>query len=130
MHMYRKVRHINERIAQIISRRLVAFALEYEADVIVLEHLKGWRLRAGVKRSSLRQRFHGWLHRRLAQLTEAKIAERGGRVECVYARGTSSWAFDGSGQLKRDPKRYELATFASGKRYNCDLNASYNIVAR
>ena len=23
-----------------------------------------------------------------------------------------------------------LATFASGKRYNCDLNASYNIAAR
>lgn len=61
---------------------------------------------------------------------EAKFAEAGGRVEHVYARGTSSWAFDGSGKLKRDAKHYELATFSTGKQYNCDLNASYNIAAR
>ncbi len=128
--MYRKTRHINEQIAQITSRRLVGFALEHGAEVIVLEHLKGWRPKAGTRRSSLRQRFHGWLHRRLADLIEAKFTEAGGRVEYVYAKGTSSWAFDGSGKLKRDPKQYELATFTTGKRYNCDLNASYNIAAR
>ncbi|MFZ2288735.1 MAG: hypothetical protein WAV92_03570, partial [Halopseudomonas yangmingensis] len=27
-------------------------------------------------------------------------------------------------------KHYELATFSTGKQYNCDLNASYNIAAR
>lgn len=128
--LHRKARHINEQIAQLTSKHLVQYALANGADVIVLENLKGWRPKAGAKRSSLRQRFHGWLHRRLATLIEAKFAEAGGRVEYVYARGTSSWAFDGSGKLKRDVKHYELATFSTGKQYNCDLNASYNIAAR
>lgn len=128
--LHRKARNINEQIAQVTSKRLVDFALAHGANVMVLENLKGWRPKAGAKRSPLRQRFHGWLHRRLAELVEAKFAEAGGRVAYVYARGTSSWAFDGSGKLKRDPKQYELATFTTGKRYNCDLNASYNIAAR
>ena len=128
--LYRKVRHINEQIAQVTSKQLVTFALGQGADVIVLENLKGWRPKAGAKRKPLRQRFHGWLHRRLADLIEAKFAEAGGRVEYVHPRGTSSWAFDGSGKLQRNPDHYELATFTSGKQYNCDLNASYNIAAR
>ena len=127
---YRKARHINEQIAQLISRQLVDFAREQQADTIVLEHLKGWRPQGGRKRSALKQKFHQWLHRRLANLIEQKFIELGGRVVYVYARGTSSWAYDGSGKLKRDPKQYELATFSTGKQYNCDLNASYNIGAR
>jgi len=47
-----------------------------------------------------------------------------------FPRGTSSYAFDGSGPLSRSQNQYELATFSSGKRYNCDLSASYNIGAR
>lgn len=127
---YRKAGHINEHIAQTTSRALVDFALRYDADTIVLENLKGWRPKGGRKRSGLRQRFHQWLHRRLSTLIEQKMAEAGGKVVYVHARGTSSWAFDGSGKLKRDKEQYELATFASGKRYNADLNASYNIGAR
>lgn len=127
---YRKARHINAHIAQQTSRRIVDFALSQGADVIVLEDLKGWRLRGGKKRSGLRQRFHQWLHRRLATLIEQKMAEAGGRVVYVYPRGTSAWAFDGSGRIKRDKAQYELASFQNGKRYNADLNASYNIAAR
>lgn len=112
------------------SRQVVNFTLAQNADVIVLEDLKGWRPKAGKKRSGLRQRFHQWLHRRLATLIEQKMAEAGGRVVYVYARGTSSWAFDGSGRVKRNTKQYELATFTNGKQYNADLNASYNIGAR
>ncbi len=127
---YRKARHINEQIAQLTSRQLVNFAREHHVDTIVLELLKGWRPQGGRKRSALKQKFHQWLHRRLATLIEQKFIEMGGRVVYVYARGTSSWAYDGSGKLKRDPKQYELATFRTGKKYNCDLNASYNIGAR
>lgn len=58
------------------------------------------------------------------------FVEVGGKVEYVYARGTSSWAFDGSGQVKRSKTNYSLASFQSGKQYNCDLSASYNIAAR
>ena len=38
--------------------------------------------------------------------------------------------YDGSGQVLRDPKNHSLCTFQTGKRYNCDLSASYNIGAR
>lgn len=34
------------------------------------------------------------------------------------------------GQVSRDKSNYSNATFQTGKRYNCDLSASYNIAAR
>ena len=53
----------------------------------------------------------------------------------VCARNASRLAFDGSGQVSRgkeadDLPSYSLCRSASGKQYNCDLNASYNIGAR
>ncbi len=59
-----------------------------------------------------------------------KWSELGGKVVFVNPRGTSSYAYDGSGKLKRSSQNYELAVFSSGKQYNCDLSASYNIGAR
>jgi len=129
-HRYRKAQNINRQIAHVTSKQLVQFAREHQAHVVVFENLKGWRPSAGRKRSPLRQRFHQWLHRKLVQYTEEKFAEIGGKGAFVYARGTSAYAFDGSGKLSRSATQYELATFSTGKRYNCDLSASYNIGAR
>lgn len=70
------------------------------------------------------------MHRKLLELVEQKFEEMGGKTEYVYPRGTSSWAYDGSGQVSRDKSNYANATFKTGKRYNCDLSASYNIAAR
>ena len=39
-------------------------------------------------------------------------------------------AYDGSGKVTRDPKNAQVATFATGKQYNADLNAANNIAAR
>jgi IS605 OrfB family transposase len=128
--LYRKARHINQNLAQQISRQIVNFALENGACVIVFEQLKNWKPKGGRKRSTLKQKFHGWLHRRLVELVEQKFEEVGGTTEYVYPRGTSSWAYDGSGQVSRDKSNYSNATFKTGKRYNCDLSASYNIAAR
>jgi IS605 OrfB family transposase len=128
--LYRRARGINHNMAQHISKEIVQFALSYGASVIVFENLKDWKPKAGKKCSTLKQRFHGWLHRLLVQLTENKFVEVGGKVELVYPRGTSSWAYDGSGQLKRSKDNYALATFQNGKRYNADLNGSQNIAAR
>ncbi|WP_033375378.1 IS200/IS605 family accessory protein TnpB-related protein [Spirulina subsalsa] len=128
--LYRRAKGINHNMAQHISKEIVQFALQYGASVIVFEDLKAWKPKGGRKRSTLKQRFHGWLHRLLVQLTENKFVESGGKVELVYPRGTSSWAYDGSGKLQRSKKNYALATFQSGKRYNADLNGSCNIGAR
>lgn len=128
--LYRKAGNINREISQKVSARVVKIAKQYGVKYIVFEYLKGWRPRGGKKRSTLRQRFHNWLHRRIVNLTEMKWSELGGKVVFISPRGTSSYAYDGSGKLKRSSTNYELAVFANGKKYNCDLSASYNIGAR
>ncbi len=76
----------------------------------MFEGLKDWKPRGGKKSSSLRQKFHNWMHRCLVQFTTEKFEEGGVKVELVYARGMSSWAYDGSGRLKRSNKKYSIAT--------------------
>lgn len=128
--LYRKANNINREIGQKVSSRLVKIAKQFKVKYIIFEYLKGWRPKGGKKRSTLKQRFHGWLHRRIVNLTEMKWSELGGIVNFVNPRGTSSYAYDGSGKLKRSSTSYELALFGTGKQYNCDLSASYNIGAR
>lgn len=128
--IYRKARHRNLDMAQRLSREIVAFTQEHGAQAIVLEHLKGYKPRAGRKGSTLRQRFHGWLHRLLAQWIQTRAEELGLLVEYVNRAGTSEFAYDGSGKVRRDGRNWSRVTFATGKRYNADLNACYNIAAR
>ena len=128
--LYRKAGNINREIGQKVSARLVQRAKQYDVKHIVFEHFQGWRPRGGKKRSTLKQRFHGWLHRRIVNLTEMKWSELGGKIVFVNPRGTSSYAYDGSGKLKRNNHSFALARFANSKLYNADLSASYNIGAR
>lgn len=128
--LYRKANHINRKIAQSCSRELVKLAQRFNAKTIVFERLKGWRPKGGKKRSNLKQKFKGWLHRRLTELTEMKWTELGGTVEYVLPQYTSKYAYDGSGLVSRSNKNYALAVFSTGKRYNADLNGSLNIAAR
>ncbi len=78
--LYRKANNINREIGQQVSSRLIKIAQQYRVKYIVFEYLKGWRPKGGKKRSTLKQRFHGWLHRRIAHLTEMKWSELGGKV--------------------------------------------------
>ena len=64
-----------------------------------------------------------------------KAHQYGSRIARVNARYTSRLAFDGSGWAKRGSEiapntPYSTIQFATGKFYNADLNASYNIGAR
>jgi len=128
--LYRKCANINKQIAHIVSKRIVAIAQQFNAKTIVFERLKGWKPKAGKKGSTLRQRFHGWLHRMIANFTEQKFREIGGTVVYVIPKYTSAYAYDGSGKTKRPNNNKALAYFTSGKCYNADLSAAYNIVAR
>ena len=129
-HTYRKCRNINQQIGHIVSKRITQIAQNYSADAIVFEALKGWKPKGGKKRSNLKQRFHGWLKSLIVELTQRKWSELGGKTITVIAAYTSKLAYDGSGIVKRDAQNYAAATFSNGKRYNCDLNGSYNIAAR
>ena len=54
----------------------------------------------------------------------------GTRIRRVCSWNTSKLAFDGTGDVTRDTDNYSMCTFQTGKRYSCDLSASYNIGAR
>ncbi len=128
--LYRKCANINQQISHIVSKRIVQIAQQFNAKTIVFERLKGWKPKAGRKGSTLRQRFHGWLHRAIATFTEEKFREIGGSVDYVIPKYTSAYAYDGSGKVARPSRNKALAFFTSGKQYNADLNAAQNIAAR
>jgi len=128
--LYRRAKGINLQIARSVSRQLVAFALAHGARCIVFEGLKGWRPKGGAKRSNLRQKFHGWLHRALVKQVEASAEEKRLKVSFVSPRGTSKWAYDGSGRVVRERWNYGRCRFRGGKQYDTDLSAAQNIGAR
>ena len=116
----------NEELSKKTAAAIVRFAQENHADVIVFEHLD----MKGKIRGKRKMRLHIWKKRGI-QKTCAHMAHREGmRVAHVCAWKTSALAYDGSGKVERDPDNHSLCTFRNGKRYNCDLSASYNIGAR
>ena len=128
--LYARLRGLNQVIAQQVANAIVEFAQGHGVTTVVFENLKSFRPKAGSTCFALRQRFHRWLHRMLVTKASHKCEALGLRVEFVAPRGTSTWAHDGSGEVRRDKQDYSLCTCASGKRYNADLNAALNIAAR
>ena len=123
---------INDDIAVKAAAFIMECAERFYADVIVFEHLD----RSGRKRSSGKQRIHMWRAEYVQSMVENKAHRLGLRISSVNAWGTSRLAFDGSGRIRRGResektgRSYSMCEFATGKVYNCDLNASYNIGAR
>lgn len=126
--LYRRIEGLNLDAARTMAREIVQFAQSRQAELIVVENLKGWKPKGGSRKQ--RPRFHRFQHRMLIQCIHLKAQELGMRVLEVYARGTSRWAYDGSGQVRRSNTNAQMATFASGKQYNADLNGALNIAAR
>lgn len=112
---YRKAINRNWEMVNDLSGQIIAFAVDHNAEAIVFEHLKQFRPKGGRKGSSLRQRFHGWLHRKLVAKAMERAEEACLRMEFVLPAGTSKYAFDGFGEVKRDFKNWSLVTFANGK---------------
>ena len=94
--------------------------------MIVFEYLEMQGKISGKKK----QKLHLWRKRDMQKRCEHQAHRKGMRVSRVCAWNTSRLAYDGSGKVSRDPKNHSLCVFQTGKRYNCDLSASYNIGAR
>ena len=125
--MWRYTKTLNDDIAKKVATAITEFAVLYSADVIVFEHLSF----AGKKHGdSKAQRLSMWKRNSIQDYVEHKANRCSIRISRICAWGTSKLAFDGSGTLKRNEANHALATFVSGKQYNCDLSASYNIGAR
>ena len=124
--LWAKAKGINLNMANKTANFIVDVAKLYCADIVVFEHLD----LQGKKKGSKKQRLHHWKVQAVQQIVFLKAHREGIRISRVCAWNTSSLAFDGSGEVCRDKDNYSMCTFASGKRYNCDLSASYNIGAR
>ena len=116
----------NGELSKKTAAAIVRFAQEGSADVIVFEHLD----MQGKIRGKRKMRLHIWKKRGVQKICMHMAHRKGIRVSRVCAWKTSALAYDGSGKVERDPGNHSLCTFGNGKRYNCDLSASYNIGAR
>ena len=126
--LYNRIAGISKAAARELASSISTFAVQHGAKAVVIEDLKGWRPKGPSK--AQRKRFHRFQHRALVRCLTYKAQEAGLRLLEVYARGTSRWAYDGSGKVSRSSTNASLATFASGKRYHADLNGALNIAAR
>lgn len=124
--LWRVAKFKNEELARKIANTITDYAIEQNVDVIVFEHLDT----KGKKRGSKKQKLHMWKKNSVQKYVEHKAHRQGIKVSHICAWNTSKLAYDGSGIVTRDTSNYSLATFSNGKKYNCDLSASYNIGAR
>ena len=128
--LWAATRGINDRIAVLTAQFIMDVAQKYHADVIVFEHLDT----GGKKTGSKKQRLHLWRAQYVQAMVADKAHRQGMHVSHVCAWGTSRLAYDGSGRVERGTDAgllsYSICKFQTGKVYNCDLNASYNIGAR
>ena len=120
------INNLNRDISIKVSNEIISFATEHKVDVIVFEHLDIKSKKYG----NNAQRLQLWRKKDIQHRVEANAHKLDIRVATVNPSNTSKLAYDGSGVVKRNTKNYSICTFSTGKTYNCDLNASYNIGAR
>lgn len=120
----------NRELAVKTASAIVNYAKQQNVDVIVFEHLD----MKGRKRGSKRQLLHMWNKNTIQKIVTNKAHSSGIRISHICARNTSKLAYDSTGYVLRGKdaglSTYELCKFQTGKIYNCDLSASYNIGAR
>ena len=119
-------KRLNTELGKKIACAIVRYAEENHADVIVFEYLEMQGKIPGKKK----QKLHLWRKRDIQRRCEHQAHRKEMRISRICAWNTSRLAYDGSGAVTRDWENHSLCTFQTGKRYNCDLSASYNIGAR
>ena len=119
-------KRLNTELGKKIACAIVRYAEENHADVIVFEYLEMRGKIPGKKK----QKLHLWRKRDIQRRCEHQAHRKRMRISRICAWNTSRLAYDGSGAVTRDWENHSLCTFQTGKRYNCDLSASYNIGAR
>lgn len=128
--LWASVKGINRHISAKTAQFIMDTACLYNADVIVFEALDV----RGKKRGGKKQRLHHWRADYVQRMVTDKAHRLGMRISRICAWNTSKLAYDGSGYTERGAKAgfntYSICRFQTGKVYNCDLNASYNIGAR
>lgn len=127
---WNKIKGLQKHIVNSVANQIISLALEYKVDTIVFEYLGKMKMPKGFYGAKrLRFRLHYWRKEGIQNKVMGMCHYYGMRLSRVFAGGTSKYAYDGSGEVKRS-NRKDLCIFTTGKRYHADLNASYNIGAR
>ena len=126
--LWKRVSGLFQAIADKTAHAIFEFGNAHGVDAFVLEFLE-FKGKQAVKRA------HFWRYKRIFSVLGMKAHRHGLRISKVCAYNTSRLAFDGSGTVKRGwiisaETPYSTIQFTSGKFYNADLNAAYNIGAR
>ena len=124
-HVYTKLDGVKDNHAKQLASRIRKLAVERGVDVVVLEHLDKMKAKGSKK-----DRIHHWCKKRMQDILCGQLHRYGIRYAFVNPANTSALAYNGSGKVKRNGKNFSICKFSTGKVYNCDLNASYNIGAR
>lgn len=112
------------------AHQIIEFASKYNVNTIVFEYLGQIRTPKGMYGAKkLRFKLHYWRKTAIQNKVEEMAHYLGMRISRVLARGTSMYAYDGTGKVTRSDRK-DLCEFLEGKQYHTDLNASYNIGAR
>lgn len=124
-HIYTKIEGVKENHAKQLAVKIRKLAVGENVNIVILEHLGDMHPK-GYKKG----RIHHWCKKYMQDLLCGQLFRYGIHYAKVNPAKTSILAFDGSGNVKRHKDNFSICTFKSGKIYNCDLNASYNIGAR
>ena len=132
--LWAKINRLNDRISAYTAREIVKMAIEYNVYAVVFEYLDMHQKSKGSKDA----RLNLWRKKAIQKMVLVHAHANNIHIYHVSASNTSALAFDGSGKVMRDKytqngkklKNHSMCTFQTGKIYNCDLNATYNIGAR
>jgi len=137
--LWNKIQHIDDYEAHRISRRIVEFALEYGASIIVFEHLGNFKPEKGKYSRRANSKRAYWLRGRIFHYAKYKAWEHGIITSRVNPRDTSRQCAGCGSEVTRHgekdkPEGYRpgapLFTCQCGKKGDADLNAARNIAKK
>ncbi len=123
--IYSKLEGLKDNYVRQLARWIVNQAVSDKCYGIVLERLGKMKARGSKK-----DRIHHWCKCKIRDFIKSIAFRYGIRVFFVNPKNTSALAYDGTGKVTRDQDDFSKCTFTTGKRYDCDLSASYNIASR
>ncbi len=126
--LWKKINNLSRQIINDTVHQIIKFAVDYNADVIVFEHLKKLKSKGNYARK-MRIKLQYWAKQKIQNKVADMAHSYGIRLSWVNPKNSSALAYDGTGKVIRNGKK-DLCEFSTGKKYHADLNASYNIGAR
>ncbi|MBK7993034.1 MAG: transposase [Blastocatellia bacterium] len=136
---WKYIRDLDNYEAHRVSRRIVEFACEYGAKVIVFEHLGNFKPQKGKYSRRGNEKRSYWLRGKIYHYTHYKAYELGILTSRVSPRNTSRQCAYCGKEVARHNRNEEanqytagapLFTCPNGHRGNADLNAANNIGLR